>query len=471
MKIKILSTILGLILSVGVFGAQAERNDNFQDKLAAYEPQGGKYGTDSIKCITELSLYQEAFKQWKKAKYKSAIVEEFVPHWRWVFLNCPLASENTYVNGLKIVNYYLKKSSTDEIKNAYLDTLEMVHEARIKYFPNHYKTGESQVGILKGKMGVDLFMLAPERCEKAYNLLGESIKLSGAKASTASVVYYFRATIKMVKSGNADEELIIDTYDEISAIVDQNLIKYKDNAKYLSQWENVKGNIDNTFEPYATCDVLVKIYGKKFDANPTDIALLNKITKILKKKKCTKSDLFFNSTEALYTIDPTPATAMLMGKMNIEKEAYTEASKFYLDAVNMIEDPMEKANIYSDLGKIYYKLNDFLKARSYARKSIALNPADGMSYILIGDLYASSAAKCGSDDLTKKVAYWAAVDKYYQAKRANGELAELANKRIATYSRYFPQIGVLHFNELLPEGSSYKVECWINETTTVRAAK
>lgn len=470
MKIKILSTILGLILSAGVYGAQAERNDNFQDKLEAYEPQGGKYGTDSIKCITELSLYQESFKQWKKSKYKSALVDEFLPHWRWIFQNCPLASENTYVNGLKIVNYYLKKSTTDEVKNAYLDTLEMVHEARIKYFPNHYKTGKTQVGILKGKMGVDLFMLAPERYEKAYDLLEESIELSGAKASTASVVYYFRATIKMVKSGNADEELIIDTYDEISAIVDQNIIKYKDNARYLSQWENVKGNIDNTFEPYATCDVMIKIYGKKFDANPTDIALLNKITKILKKKKCTKSDLFFNSTEALYTIDPTPAAAMLMGKMNIEKEAYIEASKFYLDAVDMIEDPLEKADIFSDLGKIFYQLKDFNKARSYARKAIALNPADGMSFILIGDLYAASAAKCGNNDLTEKVAYWAAVDKYYQAKRANSELAKLANKRIATYSRHFPPVDVIFFHDL-HEGESFKVECWINETTTVRAAK
>ena len=470
MKIKILSTILGLILSVSVFGVQAERNDNFQDKLSSFEAQGGKYGTDSIRCITELSLYQEAFKQWKKSNYKSAIIDELLPHWRWVFLNGPRASENTYVNGLKIVNYYLKKAESEEERNAYLDTLEMVHEGRIKYFPNHYKTGKSQVGLLKGKMGVDLFMLAPERCEKAYNLLKESVELSGAKSSTASLVYYFRATIKMVKSGNANEELIIDTYDKISALVDQNLEKYKDNARYLSQWENVKGNIDNTFEPYATCDVLVRIYGKKFDENPTDVALLNKITKILKKKKCTKSDLFFNSTKALYNADPTPESAMLMGKMNIENEAYADAAKYYLDAVDMIEDPIEKAGIYADLGLIYNRLKDFSKSRSYARKAIALNPADGMSYILIGDLYAASAAKCGDNDLTKKAAYWAAVDKYYQAKKVDSELAELANKRIATYSKHFPPMDIIFFHDL-NEGDSYKVECWINETTTVRAAK
>jgi len=470
MKIKVLSTILGLIMSVGVFGAQTERNDNFQENATSFEPQGGKYGIDSIKCITELSLYQESFKQWKKSNYKSAIVNDFVPHWRWVFMNGPRASENTYVNGLKIMGYYYEKAESDAAKSAYIDTLMMIHEARIKYFPNHYKTGKSQVGGLMGKMGVALFNIAPDRCEKAYNILKESILLEKNNASTASLVYFFRATIKMVKSGKADEGLIVDTYDQISDFVDYNLKKYKTNPKYLSQWESVKGNIDNTFEPYATCDILINIYGKKYDANPTDVVLLNKITKILKKKKCTKSDLFFKSTEALYKADPTPEAAMLMGKMNIENEAYSDAVKYYLDAVDMIKDPLEKADVYSDLGKIYYKLDDFVKARSYARKAIALNPADGMSFILIGDLYAASAEKCGDNELTKKVAYWAAVDKYYQAKKADAELADLVNKRIAIYSKHFPQMDVIFFHDL-QEGEFFKVECWINETTTVRSAK
>lgn len=470
MKIKILSTILGLIMSVGVFGAQEERNDNFQDKLTSYEPQYGKYGKDSIKCITELSLYQEAFKQWKSSNYKSAIIKDIMPHWRWVFLNCPQASENTYVNGFKIIDYYLGKADNEKTKSAYIDTLVMIHEARIKYFPTHYKTGKSQVGDLKGNLGVDLFTLAPDRCEKAYNLLKESVEMEKGESSSAALVYYFRATIKMVKSGKADDVLIVDTYDQICDIVDNNIIKYKAKPKHLSEWENVKGNIDSTFEPYATCDILLDIYGKKYAASPTDVILLNKITKILKKKKCTKSDLFFKATEALYNADPTPASALLMGKMNIENKAYDEAAKYYLDAVDMISDPMEKADTYSDLGKIYYNLNDYIKARTFARKAIELNPADGASYILIGDLYTASADNCGDNDLTKKVAYWAAVDKYNQAKRIDADLEELANKKIATYSKYFPAVEVLFFHDLI-EGSTYKVECWINEITTVRAAK
>jgi tetratricopeptide (TPR) repeat protein len=470
MKIKVLSIILGLMMSAGAFGVSVEKNDNFQENLNSLGYQGGKYGADSVRCITELSLYQEAFKQWKITNYKSAIVNDLMPHWRWVFLNCPLASENTYLNGLKIVDYYLAKAPNEQVKNAYIDTLEMIYEKRIQYFPIHNKTGKSQVGDLKGKMGVDLFTLAPERCKKAYTILKESVDLEGNESASATLVFFFRATIKMVKAGNADETIIVDTYDLISDIVEKNIEKSKTNAAELAQWENAKANIDNTFEPFANCEILVDIYGKKLNTNPKDIELLEKVTSSLKKKKCTKSELFFSASQALYNAKPSAESALLMGKMNIEKDAYEVAAKYYLEAIDMIQDQMGKAETYADLGKIYYKLNDLNKARLYARKAIELNPADGMSYILIGDLYASSASSCGDNDLTKRVAYWAAVDKYIQARNANAEFEELANKRIATYSQHFPTTEIIFFHDL-KEGTSYRVECWVNETTTVRAAK
>ena len=56
-----------------------------------------------------------------------------------------------------------------------------------------------------------------------------------------------------------------------------------------------------------------------------------------------------------------------------------------------------------------------------------------------------SAKDCGDNDLTKKVAYWAAVDKYEQAKRIDAELTDVANKRITTYKAYFPGTEVMFF--------------------------
>ena len=76
---------------------------------------------------------------------------------------------------------------------------------------------------------------------------------------------------------------------------------------------------------------------------------------------------------------------------------------------------------------------------------------------------------CGDNDLTKHVTFWVAVDKYYKAKQVEPELAADADSRIATYSQYFPAAQTIFFYHLNP-GDTYTVECWINETTKVRAS-
>lgn len=468
MKAKILIAILSVFVGLTVLANTNNFDmtaDEVNENSSIYGE--GKYGEDSVACITNLSLYREYYKQWKSTGYKSEAVNDAIIPWRKVFFGCPKSSENMYLDGLKIMDFKMK-GTEGEVEAAYIDTITMIYLQRYENFA--VKKGQDQKGNLYGRLGVDLMKKAPERCEEAYGYLKESVALEQDEASVSSLVYYFRATIKLVKKGLADETLVVDTYDELSTLIDANVDKNVNNPKKLAQWENARGNVEKTFEPYATCDALIGIYSKKFGETPEDIDLLKKITKILKKKKCTKSDLFFNATQKLYSLEPTPNAAMLMGKMLIEKEDYAGAAKYMEEAVAMIEDEREKADILSDLGKIYYKLNQYPKARSYARQALALNPLDGMSYILIGDMYASSASDCGDNDLTKKVAYWTAVDKYNQAKRVDAELAELVGKRIATYAKHFPSKETVFFHDL-KEGDSYQVTCWINETTTVRAAK
>jgi len=466
-KVKILLVAFTLIV-VG-FNAFANRiaTINDTDLYGDLSQGGGKYGSDSVACITNLSLYQEYFKQWKSTDYTSTAVLDALVPWRKVFLSCPKASQNMYLDGLKMMNYKFEKAP-DAQKDVYMDTIEMIYLQRLEHFPT--KGSQSMKGEIYGRLGVDMMTMTPERCAEAYDYLKESIALEQDNASVNSLVYYFRATIKKVKNGKADETLVIDTYDELSTLIEANIEKNADNQKVLVHWQNAQGNIESTFEPYATCDALVGIYSKKFSENNSDVALLKKITKILKKKKCTSSDLFFQSTEKLYQLEPTPSSAILMGKMLIEKEKYSEAGKYMEDAVGMLETDKEKADVLSDLAKIYYKLNQFSKSRNYARQSLALNPADGMLYIMIGDMYAASASECGSNELSSKAAYWAAVDKYIQARNADASIAELANARIATYSKYFPTTETIFFHDK-KEGDSYALECWIGETTTIRAAK
>ena len=124
--------------------------------VSAQEAKESKYGADSVACVTNLSTYREYFKQWEAARYApDAISMEMVTAWREVFLNCPRASQFTYTNGEKIMDYFIRTNPKD--KDAYIDTLCMLMDQRMEAFPNDPKTGASQVANIMGRKGLMIY--------------------------------------------------------------------------------------------------------------------------------------------------------------------------------------------------------------------------------------------------------------------------------------------------------------------------
>lgn len=464
MKINSLIVLLSIGLSFTIFAGAPTNTLKAQDNLP-------KYGNDSVTCVENLSLYRESYKQWKQSKYKSPSVDHAIKYWHYVFSNCPKASQNIYIDGVKMLKYYIKKEKDDKEKEALIDSLMLVYDTRIKYFPNHHKTGKSQVGDILGRKGVDLYQLRPSAYLEVYEILSKALELDKSKARGPVYVYYFRCVTKMAMKGDSDTAAVVDAYDMISDYITENIKYYteKNKSKQVEEFKNIQGNIENTFEPFAQCPDLVRIYQQKYDQNPTDIDLLKKITKLLDKKKCIDDPLYFETTISLYELEPSPESAYLIGKMYLKQERHTEAIPYMEDATKM-EDKDKVDDAYIFLAQVYRALNNLPKARQMAREASKVSPEWGEPYLFIGDLYAISAKECGDNDLTKKVAYWAAVDKYQQAKRVDPELTAVANKRINTYKAYFPPTEVMFFYNMT-EGEKYTVGCWINEVTIARAAK
>jgi tetratricopeptide (TPR) repeat protein len=408
-----------------------------------------------------ISLYREFYKQWKASGYKNQTINDAIKPWRWVFLNCPKGTQNTYIDGVKILDYLINKETDAEKKDKLVDTLMMLYDQRIQYF--------GKEGYVLGRKGVDLYKYRPEDYESVFNALSRSIELEGNKSAAPVLVYFFRSAVSMVKNGKADTALIVDSYISSNEIIEYNMDKYAGNQSKLANWEIVKGNIELTFEPYATCEDLIPVYRKKFEETPDDIELLKKITEMLDKKKCQEDPLFFETSQKLYELEPTPESAYLLGKMLLKEGNFSEAVE-YFKQTEEVENEDLKARAFKYMAEAYRAMKQFSTARSYALQTASLDPEDGEVYILIGDMYAESAKDCGDNDLTNKVAYWAAVDKYYMAKKVDPELSELANRRISSYSLYYPTLETIFFYDL-KEGDEYTVECWINEKTTVRAAK
>jgi len=212
--------------------------------LTSFTLQAQKYGEDSLACVENLSLYKINYRIWKDHKYSEDVVQQvpILTPWRWVFFNCPESSQNIYVDGIKIIEYYYNKEEDDAKKQQWIDTIMLIYDNRIKYFG---KVNTSREGLVLGRKGVDLYKYRPEEFAQVYNILDKSIALEENKSSGPVIVYYFRTTISMARSGQLDSAMIIDNYDKISEIIDYNLKLNQNNERKSASWLNVKGNIES----------------------------------------------------------------------------------------------------------------------------------------------------------------------------------------------------------------------------------
>ncbi|MCL2511647.1 MAG: hypothetical protein FWF09_06320 [Bacteroidales bacterium] len=446
-----------VIMFSGIYKLQAQDN-------------GTQYGENPSDCQMNLSLYRESFRQWKAADYQGD-ANEFFGSWRHCFNLCPRASENMYLDGINMMEQFIINATDPAIKDRYVDTLELIFDNRIKYFPNDSRTKQPQEGSITWRKALSLNEYAPERIEKIYNALKRAVELDGNNISSAPIPFYLKTTIDMATKGNLDQSVILDTYDQLSTIADFNLKKAieEGNQSAEEDWKMARQILEQLIEPFASCDDLIEIFQKKFDADPQDIETLRKITNTLDKNRCTDSDLFMKSAENLSKLDPNPQSSYLMAKIHVRNGNYDRASRSLEEVVKLTDDDELKYKATIDLIHMLMVQKKFSQARDQARRALQLRPGSGEVLILIGKMYASSSDLCGDDEIAKKAVFWAAVDKFNEAKRIDPSVADEANKLINTYRQYFPSGERLFFNSL-NVGDSYRVECWINETTTIRTS-
>jgi tetratricopeptide (TPR) repeat protein len=184
--------------------------------------------------------------------------------------------------------------------------------------------------------------------------------------------------------------------------------------------------------------------------------------------------LFFTATRNLHRLKPTAQSAFMMGRMESSNENYREALRYYEQAIELYQTEPERFTALLLAADITYRqLRQFQQARTYVLRAAQADPRNPRPFLLLGEIYAASAPQCGDNDLTKSVAYWAAVDKFAQARdiaaaENDQQILERANQAISTYRQYFPSREIIFFYGL-SEGDTYRVECWINETTRVRS--
>jgi tetratricopeptide (TPR) repeat protein len=403
-----------------------------------------KYGADSAACVQNISLYREFYKQ---KSYKDAI-----PHWRLVLLDCPASTEFLYADGITLVKTMMQGEKDKARFSALLDTLMMVYDNRIKYF--------GKEGYVLGRKGVDMIRFFPNKPEDTYKTLARSFELEGLKMEAAAADAYFQSALEMLKKNLISKDEALDVYDRISEVIAANIAN---DDSYKSANENVEGR----FVEIADCPSLVNMFGPKFKANPTDVALLKKITKMMDKRECANESLYLEAVVNLDKQEPSADSKAKIAKMNYVKNNFSEAIKFYNQAVDLEADNAQKAQYLYEMAAAQVKIGQNASAKASVQKAISFKSGWGKPYLLLGDIYMSSAKECGENEFQQSAVFWAAYDKYQQAKAVDPSVANDANTKMANCARYFPKKSDAFFYGL-SDGDNYTVGCFINEATKVR---
>ena len=415
---------------------------------------GSKYGKgeDSVRCITNLSLYREYVKQ-----------NNFAPAigpWQIVYSECPKCSKYIYIDGVKMITDALDKETDASKKGILLDSLMDMYDARIKYF--------GQEGFVLGKKGLDYLKYSEnttENMKKGYDLLKRSIELIRFESGPNELVTFMQKSNELFNLNSLEGTQVIIDYSTCADIISHELSKKPD-----PNMQKAKETIDQIFEtsPAVKCENLIELYTKKFAETPEDKAFLLNATNLMSAKKCVESDIFYKMGSKLIKIEPTANLAYDLAVCTRSKEKLEESSVFFNQAIDLQSDQLLKAKYYLELSDVTRRIGNYQLARTYALNAIENDPTNGYPYMLIGYIYAVAGKTCSEDEFEQKTVLWAVVDKFAKAKSVDPNLTDEANKAIDDYKPHFPDNESIFFYGL-KVGDSYTIKCWINEVTTVRS--
>ncbi len=421
--------------------------------LFGFSQEQGNTGMDSA-CAANLTIYQLRYTNESKT---GAFTKETFNAWRKVFFSCPQASKNMYYpNGTNMYSA-LARSEKDAVKKqAYIDTVMMIYDRRIQYY------GEESRYI--GLKGSDLYVLSPNKYSEAYEYCRKSFDSMGNKSDLKTMVYCFLTAVSKYQDQSLPKAEAIFLYQKISDVFAMRIAK---NDKYSADFKAQKEYIDNLFITLnPTCDDLIALFEPQFNANPTDIDLLKKITNSM-GDKCASTELYFKAAVELDKLEPSAQSKRAIGDMYAAKNQKVKAIEYYKQALDMETDNSVKAVIYYKMAVNSYGST----AVSYANKALSLNSKLGNAYLVIANKYAESVNSCSSGaefpDLEKWKIYWLAYDMCMKAKAVDPSISSQANNNAASYKSHFPDVEAL-FGYNVTEGSTQTVGCWINATTTAK---
>jgi tetratricopeptide (TPR) repeat protein len=424
------------------------------------------------------SLYRDVMKNIRQASDLANLKkEEFdltFENWKTVFEVAPAADgkRNThYGDGIKIYEFLASQEKDSLIRDQHIKKVLELYDEVIRCYGSE--------GTTIGRKAFDLYYKYPEYASdiEKYNMFKKSFDIEKEDAPS----YIFNPFTNLLAGLVIDEKISSEeggTYAEMMLnILKKNKVKLPEDKWTGEGWDVVASytperlkNLEGVSGFY-DCDYYKEQYYSIFENAPGDCDSIITVLGKLKWADCPSEDPQFDVVYKAYADKCREDTSPQSSCRGMLSEGnFTEAIKCYSDKADASTDNEVKATYYLTVAKIYYgELKQFSKARSAAYEALQYKPNWGEPYLLIGKLYASSGPLCGPGrGWDSQIVTWAAIDKWQKAKQVDSSVASEANKLIGRYQNYMPSVEDI-FQRGLKEGQSFRVPCWIQENTIIRA--
>lgn len=396
--------------------------------------------------------------------------------------DCPKLSVNIYKYGDKLAKAKLKAGAN---KEEFVALIKKIYEQRLQYFPNKDAAkvhSDYATYLAKNKIGTN---------DEIFALLEKAYSISPKDMSVRNIYKYFQGVTDKNKETNAQK--VFDTYDDVLESIGEKLEDYRKKLKPLlatqergeelskkdarrlnaytqnsSLLGRVESGLDKIIVDLSTCERLVPLYTRDFEANKTNAKWLSRAVSRMFTKECTDEPLYEKLVEAWVAAEPSPKTTVYYAGILYKKGKETEAMEYYKKAVDQEPNPNEKAKNLYKIAQLFAKKGQKSQARTYANRALKNDPSFGKAYLLIANLYATSANECGSTEFEKRMVYTAALRKVRRAISVDPSIASKARKYIKNYVSQEPSRKLL-FSQTIKAGTPHTIKCWINETVKVSA--
>ncbi|KQC31058.1 hypothetical protein [Flagellimonas eckloniae] len=453
MKTKCYLTMIAIIMSMGLSMAQAQNPE----------------------CMTNLSIYAEHA---KVRNYDAA----YEP-WKMVYESCPDINKANFSYGEKILSHKIKNSSGAD-KDGYIQDLMSLFDNSLKYFPAKFSM--AGVAIDKALLLYDNKMASDE---ELYGMLDAAFKGDKKNFKNPKALYlYFSALVDLHGAGKKELQEVFDVYDDVTEKIEDENKKLtaiitkllpKEEAGTLTSKEKkqlsaattnsksygkVATSVDAKLGALAECDNLIPLYEKSYESKKGDVNWVKRAVGRMFSKECTDDPMFRKLFEAQLALDPSADAYLYGGTLKQKSGDSKGAIADFNKAVELETDNFRKSNILYKIATTVRRSSKS-QARSYALKAIDANSANGKAYLLIANLYASSANACGSTAFEKRAIYWKAADMARKAGRVDPSLSGRANKSAASYAAKAPTKEMI-FSAAMA-GKTVTFSCWVGGSVKV----